>query len=300
MSLKNYIIKIFILFSHLFMILITFKNVIEDNIIHDNQNFRILVFTCCDKLYSHYIPIFCDTILKADELKRIDIEIHLGNHSLSQNEEKAIDFIRKKYYYSKIKIIFNTFIKNSTGTFYKNNKVLSNSVRFLSQPTIRNKYVYITDIDIFFLEKNFYLYLIDDMIKRKSCYSNIVRKNSTKKRITGLHFILYYKYYPVPKLDNYNINDEHLLYNIMKKKNIIIDYDTEFRPVFGIHASPNRPKVSSGKVIGWGAERYRQKWINYCKSEDFKNIYPLLDIYIKEKINRLNKFYGINITEIFN
>ena len=99
MSLKNYIIKIFILFSHLFMILITFKNVIEDNIIHDNQNFRILVFTCCDKLYSHYIPIFCDTILKADELKRIDIEIHLGNHSLSQNEEKAIDFIRKKYYY---------------------------------------------------------------------------------------------------------------------------------------------------------------------------------------------------------
>ena len=64
------------------------------------------------------------------------------------------------------------------------------------------------------------------MIKRKSCYSNIVRKNSTKKRITGLHFILYYKYYPVPKLDNYNINDEHLLYNIMKKKNIIIDYDT--------------------------------------------------------------------------
>ena len=35
---------------------------------------------------------------------------------------------------------------------------MSNSVRFLYQPTIRNKYVYITDIDIFFLEKNFYLY----------------------------------------------------------------------------------------------------------------------------------------------
>ena len=238
--------------------------------------------------------------MKTDELKRIDIEIHLGNQILSKNEEKAIDFIRKKYYYSKIKIKYNTFIQNVTGTFFKNNKVQTGSVRFLSQPTIRNKYVYITDVDIFFLEKNFYLYLIDDMIKRKSCYSNIIRKNTRIKCFSGLHFIIYDKYYPIPKLENYSIFQEHLLYNIMKKNKIIIDHDTEFRPIFGIHASPNRPQVASGKVVGWGAEKYKQQWIDYCKSEDFKNIYPLLDVYVKKKINMLNKFYEINTTEFLN
>ena len=238
--------------------------------------------------------------MKTDELKRIDIEIHLGNQKLSKNEEKAIDFIRKKYYYSKIIIKYNTFIKNETGTFFKNNKVQTGSVRFLSQPTIRNKYIYITDVDIFYMEKNFYLYLIDDMIKRKSCYSNIIRKNKIIKCFSGLHFILYDKYYPIPKLENYSIFQEHLLYNIMKKKKIIIDHDTEFRPVFGIHASPQRPQVGSGKIVGWGAEKYKQQWIDFSKSVDFKNIYPLLDVYVKEKINMLNKYYEINTTEFFN
>ena len=247
-----------------------------------------------------FIPIFCHTILKTDEFKRIDIEIHLGNQRLTQNEEKAIDFIRKKYYYSKIKIKYNTFLKNISGTFYKNNKVETGSVRFLSQPTIRNKYVYITDVDIFYFEKNFYLNLIDDIIKRKSCYSNIIRKNSIIKSFSGLHFILYNRYYPIPKLDNYSVHQEHLLYNIMKKKNIIIDYDTEFRPVFGIHASPKRPEVASGRLVGWGAEKYKQKWLDYCKSDDFKNIYPLFDIYLKETINKLNKFFRINTTDFLN
>lgn len=219
----------------------------------------------------------------------------MGYQKLTKNEEKAIDFIRKKYYYSKIIIKYNTFIKNSTGTFYNNNKVETGSVRFLSQPSIRNKYIYITDVDIFFLEKNFYLYLIDDMIRRKSCYSNIVRKNS--KNFGGLHFILYNKYYPIPKLDNYNIYQEHLLYHIMLKKNISIDYKTQYRPVFGVHASPNRPEVKSGKIVGWGSEKYKGKWINYCKSDDFKNIYPLLDEYVKKKIKMLNTYYGININE---
>ena len=58
--------------------------------------------------------------------------------------------------------------------------------------------------------------------------------------------------------------------------------------------------MGSGKVVGWGAEKYKQQWIDFCKSDDFKNIYPLLDVYVKEKINMLNKFYEINSTEFFN
>ena len=98
MSFKDNINKFIIILSYLFILLITFKNVIDDNAVHYHPNFRVLIFVSCDKLYSHYIPIFCDSILKTDELKRIDIEIHLGNQSFSKSEEKAIDFIRKKYY----------------------------------------------------------------------------------------------------------------------------------------------------------------------------------------------------------
>jgi len=55
----------------------------------------------------------------------------LGYQNLSENEEKAISFIRKKYYYSKIEIKYNIFIKNETATFFNNNKVETGSVRFL-------------------------------------------------------------------------------------------------------------------------------------------------------------------------
>ena len=56
-----------------------------------NNNFRVLVYTCCDEKYSHYIPIFCNTLLQADKLKLIDIEIGTNLNKLSDNEEKAID-----------------------------------------------------------------------------------------------------------------------------------------------------------------------------------------------------------------
>ena len=189
--------------------------------------------------------------------------------------------------------MYNAFIKNKTGIYINNTRIkYANSIRFVSQPTLKNKYVYITDIDLLIFVDNFYLYLIDDMIKRKNRYSNIVRPNSTS--LTGLHFTEYNAYYPIPKHINYLINDEFLLYNIVKSKGLKIDKNTKYRPVFGIHASPNRPHVYSNKTIGWGAKNYKNDWINYCKSKDFKYIYPLLDKFILLKIKMLNNYYGIN------
>ena len=78
-------------------------------------------------------------MLRADTLKKIDIEIGINLKSLSDNEEKALDYLRKKYPYSKIKIDYNLFEKNTTGVYYKNYKVQ----------------------------------LIDDMKRRKNYYFNI-------------------------------------------------------------------------------------------------------------------------------
>ena len=180
----------------------------------NTYNNRITIYACCDEFYSHYIPIFVNTMLRADKLKKLDFEIGINQNKLTYNEEKAIDYLKQKYKYSKILIKYNFFIKNSTGTYFKNIKVKSGSVRFISQPSIRNKYVYITDIDIITLENNFYLFLIDDMIKRNSSYSNKVRKNFFPKHLTGLHFCEYKKHYPIPPQANYEINDEVLLFDI--------------------------------------------------------------------------------------
>ena len=133
------------------------------------------------------------------------------------------------------------------------------------------------------------------MVKRNNKYSNMVRPHSHK--LTGLHFSEYDAYYPVPKQKNYYIIDENLLYNIVKSKGIKIDHKTQYRPVFGIHASPSRPHISSVGFLGWGAENFKFNWINYCKSKDFKYIYPLLDKFIHKKILMLNNFYGIEEKE---
>lgn len=308
--LKTLIFLFFILFLSIliFKVIIKIisknKNLIKNNNSNDSnieyllrknnitKEDRVLVYTCCDELYSHFIPIFCNTLLRSDKLKMIDIEIGVNVNSLSKNEEHALDFLRKKYSYSKIKINYNIFIKNKTGIFYKNIKLHANSVRFVSEPTIKNKYVYITDVDIFIFTDNYFINLIDDMKRKNNKYSNLVRPN--RKQLTGLHFTEYDAYYPVPKQEKYDICDEVLLFNIVKSKGIKIDMHTQYRPNPGIHASPSRPHVNSIGYVGWLAELYKVSWINYCRSDDFKYIYPLLDNYIIKQISKLNDYYGIS------
>lgn len=264
---------------------------IKEKIKH--KDFRVLIYGCTDEKYSHYLPIFINTLLLSDKLKAIDIEICTNLNKLSEDEDKAIDYLRKKYNYAKIQINYNAYIRNRTGIFYGNIKLKdTNSVRFVSQPTIKNKYVYIGDTDIFVFVDNFYLQLIDDMNRRKNPYSNFVRPNH--KSLGGLHFSEYDSYYPVPFQNTYDVRGEFLLYNIVKSKGIKIDHNNKFRPVFGIHASPNRRNVFSPKGADWGASNYKFNWINYCKSSDFKFIYPLLNSFIKKKILMLNNYYGID------
>jgi len=286
---KNRVLK----YREIIILIFTFILLVLHEYTKSIEHYRVLVYTCCDEFYSHYIPIFCNGLLRMDKLKKIDIEIGVNIKKLSDNEEKALQYLRKKYPQSKIQIDYNSFVKNKSGIYYNNQLFKKGSIRFVIQPRIKNKYVYISDVDILVLVNNFYLELIDDMKRRNNCYSNILRKN--KIQLTGLHFTEYDCYYPIMSINNTDINDEKLLYNIMKYKNIKIDEVNQYRPVFGIHMSPNRPYISSNEpIIGWLADNYKTKWIEYIKSKDFKFIYPLLDKSITDKIRKLNEFYSIH------
>ena len=130
-------------------------------------------------------------------------------------------------------------------------------LRFLMEPKIQAPYVYIGDIDILVLESG-----ITD-IHLKNCrssglpYSNIVRVGT--KRLSGLHFTKRESYYPItqppPSILKARL-DEEVLYEIVRRRGLELPIGN-FRPVHGIHFSPNREKVvADGPDLSWGLTKH--------------------------------------------
>lgn len=136
---------------------------------------------------------------------------------------------------------------------------MDNSIRFIVEPELYRKYVYIGDIDILIteniLDKHYHVF--DKGLE----YSNLVREGT--KRLTGLHFCKYSNQYPLPNVDDLIVrfsNDEELLYSIMERKRLIFSDDVykkiiRIRPIHGIHMSVNRmPFFWHGSRVSWGIE----------------------------------------------
>ena len=70
-----------------------------------------------------------------------------------------------------------------------------------------------------------------------------------------------------------------------------INTELTFRPQHGIHMSFNRPEVKAGKIIGWGAEPYKNIWNKFIDTELYKTIKPSFNTIISEQIYKLNNFY---------
>ena len=246
-------------------------------------------------IYCNYIPIFCASLLYSDKRNKTDIEIVTSLNKLPENIFKSIEYLRNIYNSSTIKIKNNYYkIKNNYAIL--NNKITrKNSIRFLVEPDIKNEYIFIGDIDIIYLVENYYDNYLIDMFNRKSCYSNIVRKNT--RRLSGIHFSKWFCLYPILLNKNIDlmINDEELLLIRLKELQIEIDYNTTYRPIFGIHMSVGRNSVVDKKSnLTWVAEGKKVLWIKFKKTEIFRYIYSLLDKFVIDKINKLEEFYEKN------
>lgn len=254
---------------------------------------RTLIYTCCDEKYSHFIPLFCAALLWSNE--NIDIEIGVSNKSLTENEEKALTFLRKEYPNSKILIKYNMFDvdynkPNIVQATYNQKEMMINTVRFVSEPIIKDTYTYISDIDIINFDKNFYDIHIKNMNENNTFYSNVVRPNSF--RMTGLHFVKTAEYYPV-NINDIELNklDEQVLYDIMNKTKYICN-SLCIRPVHGIHMSPSRNDPAGIDGLGWGARRYKDEWNKFKESKIYKNILFSFDSLIIELIKKLENYYN--------
>lgn len=260
---------------------------------------RTTFFTCCDKKYEHFIPIFVHSILYYND--DADIEIGVENKDeLDKNVTDCISLIREWYKDA------NIVIRDAYFGLHKVDKLwraCPNVVRFIETPTIKNEYVYICDIDIITLDKNITATHVMDMEKTGLNYSNIVRPYTDEnlRRLTGLHFSKWDSYYPIPDFSDLVRqsmlnNDEVFLYNLVKKQNVISE-ETQFRPVHGIHISANRENPSA-----WGLRKRKNQWNDYRNSDEFKMIETLLDEKIHNYIIKIDDFYKFTeerFTEIY-
>lgn len=163
-------------------------------------------------------------------------------------------------------------------------------------------YLYISDIDIITLDDIRDLH-VPYMQTTGLPYSNAVRRYTGKNRMTGLHFTEYSALHPMTSewLQDIDLTiyDEDVLYCIIDKKGYGFPSDY-YRPVPGIHISPNRePRDSKNKrgeaIPGWGIEGYEQKWLGYRCSDGFEKIYHLLSDRVKICIDKIDKVVNENI-----
>lgn len=256
---------------------------------------RATFFTCCNKKYEYFIPIFIHSIIYHND--NVDVEIGIESDNISLELQKILNYFNIKYPKTNISIYKVNFDKITIdGRVYSK---CPNVVRFINTPNIKNEYVYICDVDIITLQKNIIQIHIDDMKKTGLSYSNIVRplisEDENLKMLTGLHFTKWDAYYPIPNytdliLKNMLNYDESFLYNLVKKNNSILETHN-FRPVHGIHASSNR---IIGNELGWGLKKWRKEWEFYRNSNEFKDIEGLFNNQIKAIIKMIDNEYMKN------
>ena len=263
-----------------------------------NKIYEVNFYTCANNKYMDFAPIFILSNLFFNKDCFVEIGISEEKYAPIQ---KALNIINDNFSNDFLvrKVDFGLKIGN------KNFKVLPNTVRFYTEPKIKSKYIYISDIDIINLESNICGIHTKNMERTGLPYSNIVRKNldtskdkDKKYRLSGLHFSPYGNYYPIPNFQDlcqsgFLIQDEIFLYQLVKKRYKNFIYDEAFRPVHGIHVSPNRKPVDPGNP-NWGMyEKWKEPWSLFRNSDIFKLIEPSFTDYIKDKILVIDEHYSL-------
>jgi hypothetical protein len=246
------------------------------------------VFTCCNNIYNDFIPLFILSNIYHNDDVFVEVGSDKYKEVLTENSIKILD----ELYPNRFKIRSCDF-----GNYQVNGKKYStspNTVRFIETPEVKTNYVYITDIDIICLTKDFSKQHINHMEKFNQPYSNKLRVN--KLSLTGLHFTPWGNYYPHPNFiellemeETLLAYDEKFLYGLvnMKYPNSFINHN--FRPVHGIHASLNRDPYS--KITHWGINKNNlMKWFSFRQSDEFLKLEPTLNDRMKNIINIIDNY----------
>lgn len=173
---------------------------------------------------------------------------------------------------------------------------LASSIRFVTQPIRMAQFTYIGDIDILITEPIAEGHQVH-MDQMGLCYSNVIRPGT--KRLTGLHFVKtadwYRRFRPAYLFDlirwyeRVNLrSDESLLYKMAEENVKLPDPKETYRPVHGIHFSPNRMIDSDP---GWGVTKKKvSELLAIMDLPQWKAMEPYFSKDILEKIRQSIKY----------
>ncbi|MGD0143261.1 MAG: hypothetical protein ABSC92_08890 [Rhizomicrobium sp.] len=255
---------------------------------------KLNIFTCADSKYEDFAPIFIGACLWSNPEATVEVgvedalrfaDVHGQAMSILASAHGDQSFL----------------IRNASWRGVGKRRIRPGTVRFITEPMLPSDYVYISDIDIVTLEPEIANRHIAFMKRTGLPYSNWVRTGY--KRLTGLHFSRRDWQYPLPKYDDFALStmpDENLLYMLVRRK---LGFDPpigeKFRPVHGIHMSPNRApggSVKKGLVRpGWLVKPHSESWHRFRSTRTFHDLEPHLSERIKTFVARIDELAAVDL-----
>lgn len=128
---------------------------------------------------------------------------------------------------------------------------IPNTYRFFEVPHTPGRYTYIMDVDVMLMENVVPQY--EQNWPKDCAFNNIVRNPAAAHpRLTGMMMVRSAQYYTPQLVEMQNLfyrrfyarraNDEHVLHTIVSHCHKMPPREFRWRPVLGIHFSPNRGK----------------------------------------------------------
>lgn len=217
------------------------------------KEYPLTVFTVADSVYAKFTPLFVASVLWSNPEARVEV--------VMPENVPVPDMLPV------IKRWPDRFIITRDARLNDESTALYGTMRWLIEPVLKSKYLYIADIDIIVMQDIMALHL-PMMRKWGMPYSNAVRPGT--QRMTGLHFTetsaLHPNRYLTDNQTPIRKNDEMVLYEIVTTHGHGLPPEF-YRPVPGIHISPNRQPHKSTttdgiEIPGWGIEGQEDEFKN--------------------------------------
>jgi hypothetical protein len=247
----------------------------------------ILFFTCANAAYHDYAPLYACSVLSSAPTARVELGVE-GEPAFEAAHGSAFEVLRAHFGADRISAHAVPWLQAD------GRRVLPNTVRFITPPRGRADYVYIGDIDIIFLDRSFPRPHLEFMARTGLPYSNSVRPGT--RRMSGLHFSRYDAYYPIPSLEGLDLardNDEEVLYQLCRRRGLMIQDAEWFRPTHGIHASPNRSIRRRDGQPGWGVKAHLGAYQALIRTDAVRALRPHLSPRVRGLLETIEREFGL-------